>query len=253
MDQPKPHVRAECETCGPILVISTFGGSGDSMNTLTTLAASVGLATAVCAGPIAQPKVVQRERLCFVDEAAKDESFQVFRDFLVGVVERKDTGQLIGSLWKDIRVGIYEPGGIDKFVEVYEPANPDSAIWRDLSRILNLGGTFIEPRVFCAPYVRCPGPRRSSSLSVVILGNKVPAHALPSSDSEIVEWLSCDVVAYDGDDLPPAPRGAEGWVAVFLGQRWAFVSEGETRMIGDTYFHASKIDGRWVVTTFLGD
>lgn len=213
---------------------------------------TLALVAALCAAPNAQRPVAPRERLCFVDEGAKDPSFQAFRDFLRGVVQSRNAGQLLDSIANDVRFTIYEAGDREKFVEAYAPASPNSDVWRHLEGILRLGGTFIEPDVFCAPYVRCPGPRGSADLSVVILGNKVPAYSEPSTASEVVEWLSCDVVPYDGDDLPPAPQDGKGWVAVFLGKRWAFVSEDETRMIGDAYFHASKIDGRWVITTFLG-
>lgn len=116
-----------------------------------------------------------------------------------------------------------------------------------------MGGSFVSPNVFCAPFVRCPGPQKiDSELFVVVLGGKVPAHAAPVSTSRVLEWLSCDVLPFDGDDLPEPPSvSAPGWIAVYLGSRWGFVEREKTRMVGDWYLHVTKTNDRWLITTFL--
>lgn len=222
------------------------------MGTLRAATISVLLASGLCVGAVNEPQKVKRERLCFVDEGSQDPSFLAFRNSLRDIVEKKDSSGLINVLADDIRSDIYGERGIPAFVKNYRLTDPDSEIWRDLGRILNLGGSFIEPTVFCAPFVRCPGPQGiDSELFVVVLGERVPAYASPSTASQVVEWLSCDVLPYEGDDLPRRPLEPSGWMSVYLGQRWAFVEEERTREVGDWYFHATKIDGRWLLTTIL--
>lgn len=196
----------------------------------------------------------RRERLCFIDETAKDPTLVAFKSALSEVVERRDSKGLLNLIAKDVRVDIYDRrGDIAQFVEHENPADPNSPVWSDLGKILDLGGAFIEDNVFCAPYVRCPGSKTADSeLFVVILGQRVPAYVAPSTGSRVIEWLSCDVLPFDGDYFPPRPDGpATGWITVFLGTRWGFVEEQKARMVGDRYFHVTKIDGRWLITTYL--
>jgi hypothetical protein len=207
----------------------------------------------LCTYAPTQSRITKRERLCPIDEGGKDPSFVAFRTALRGVVERKDSPALIRLIAPDVRVGLDSPRNIRQFIEDHNPADPNSDVWPQLGRILDLGGSFIEPNVFCAPYVRCPGPKTiDSELFVVILGQKVPAHDRPTSNSQVVERLSCDVLRFDGLTVPQRPdESAPGWIPVFLGSRWAFVEVAKTRMVDDWYIHATKTNGRWLITTFL--
>jgi hypothetical protein len=223
------------------------------MRTLTIATFSVLIASGLCTSAVTQSPPLKRERLCFIDEGVKDPSLIAFRSTLREIVDQKDAKGLINVLAENIHVGLDERPGISNFVQIHTPDDPSSEIWRDLGRILDLGGSFVGPNVFCAPFVRCPGAKAiDSELFVVVLGAKVPAHASPTSTSEVIEWLSCDVLPFDGSHLPEKPStSAPGWLAVYLGKRWGFVEEEQTRMVGDWYFHVTKIENRWLLTTFL--
>jgi hypothetical protein len=223
------------------------------MRTITAATFSVLIASGLCTSASTQSPSSKREQLCLIDDAAKDASLLAFRSTLRDIVARKDAKGLTAVLADNIRVGFDSPRGVQEFVRVHTPTDPNSEVWRDLDSILSLGGSFLGPDVFCAPYVRCPGPKTiDSEQFVVVLGGKVPAHAAPLSESAVIEWLSCDVLPLDGDNVPENPSdSAPGWIAVYLGPSWGFVQEEKVRRVGDWYFHATRIKGRWLLTTFL--
>lgn len=194
----------------------------------------------------AQEAQPARQRECFVDEAKKDPELVRFRDQLLRAVRSRDVRRLLPFVAPDVSVDI-GVSGMDAFLKNYEFNDRRSLYWKDLEDLLLLGGKF-EGRgdVFCAPYTGCPFPPHFGHDYVVVLGEKVPAYAKPSEKSEVLEWLSCDVLKASGDDLPPPPPRSGFWFTVWLPtSRWAFVDGRRVRGPTELAVHLAKRQGKW--------
>jgi hypothetical protein len=89
--------------------------------------------------------------LAFQDQA--DGSFRRFRTDLLAAMARHDTAFLFGVLDPGIRTSFGDDGGIREFRQQWRLGEPDTPLWRTLTRILELGGRLDGDSLFSAPYV----------------------------------------------------------------------------------------------------
>jgi hypothetical protein len=194
-------------------------------------------------------------RLMPVDQASEDPSFLAFRTRLIEAVRRRDA---------------------DRVFEATEPelgkqwaAGLTDGFFRDLDRILALGGTFTTMwgsrpgrREFCAPYAYSLFPDRHKwpeDLSEVleedepwvVVGSAVAVRRRPSISARVIARLTYDLVPVDSVDrrdesgapyiwqTVQLPDGRKGWVEASL-------------LWGHRESHAcfAQVNGQWQMTAF---
>jgi hypothetical protein len=205
-----------------------------------------------CVGSGSYLEQSQRDRVreCFVDEATKDSTLLKFRERLRAAVQAKDVRQLVPLFANDVVVE-QDVRGVEALLRHYEFADRQSSYWRELETILSLGGRFQSNGTFCAPYLSCPYPPRFGHDHVVVLEEKLPAFAKPSEKSEVLEWLSCDVLRAGGDGLPQVPASSGSWFPVWLpSNRWAFVDGTKVRSPAELALVFQQRAGQWLIVMF---
>jgi hypothetical protein len=218
----------------------------DSMRVVALLGLLSLAGESVCAATrIAQS--VPRARQCFVDEGSKDPGFMKFRQQLLEVARKRDIAALLRLTADDVQFSGEE--GKAKFASSYLSDQHAPTVFKALDELLRLGGIFEGPDMFCAPYTRC-AIGSTNTHEAVILGERVPAYAAPSTEATVMEVLSCDIVRISGDDIPEIPTSSSGWSPVFLGQQWAFVEDKFVRLTGDWYAVFAKRGGQWRLIAF---
>lgn len=192
--------------------------------------------------PDVQATQPSSRRVCFVDEAVKEPSLVAFRGQVLQAIEARDLTRLRPMIAPDV---FLEKGvqGRERLVRERHLTDPKSRSWLELAEILKLGGRF-DGSAFCAPYTSCPSPPEfGADGDVIVLGQDVPAYKGPSTSSEVIARLSCDVLTVLGGPRPP-----RGWWSVRLGDKWGYVQVSKARWIALTYIYMERRDGRWLIT-----
>jgi len=190
-------------------------------------------------------------RLCPVDDAAKDPSFDAYRQQLRAAVQQRDEAKLLPLIDPAIRTSFGDGGGIDDFKSSL--SRTEGSSWTVLEKVLSLGGSFRgegEQASFWAPYVYSNWPESIDPFQYVAAIRKgvflrttpaAAAHTVGTADWAILELLPADT--------PPSTRnwlhvktadGQEGWVHTSdvhspVGYRAGF----------------NKMNGQWKMTAFV--
>jgi hypothetical protein len=137
--------------------------------------------------PAPKPCTPAPNRLCPTDEAQHDPSFASYRAQLIEVVNAKDAAKLRTMISPKVRTSFGDDAGrIDD--------SPDSPMWKELSEILRLGGSFREG-MFWAPYVYSNWPETFDSFeSVAAIRDGVPVYAKADANSEAVRRVDWEIL-----------------------------------------------------------
>jgi hypothetical protein len=180
--------------------------------------------TAVPAPAVGQTAGASPRVLRPVDEGARDPSWVAFRDRLLRGVRARDVETVLAAIDPAFGTEISQDNaGAAAFARKWKLRdNPGgSPVWKVLEDVLMLGGTFMRPDMFCAPYVytKFPDTLTAADHGVVVRPN-ASVFAAPSATSRLVGSISFEIVRMQ--PLPAPDRFQHpGWVLVDLanGQR----------------------------------
>jgi hypothetical protein len=205
-----------------------------------------------------------------VNESKYDSSLSAFIDNLKIICERKDTA----SLYKVLDAGIVTSYGADligkkDFINYHNLNKPDSTyFWNEIISLINLGGVFdsIDNRkFFCFPYatsiifdlntVLDSTQRLDAPFNIMIcIKDKVPVYNIPDISSQIVAYLSYDIVVKDYKISKQTETN-------FSMDNWEYVSTMDKKIKGwimhKNFYNLTgpnlmieKINGTWKITCY---
>lgn len=192
-------------------------------------------------------KTTIQKKLNFIDEGSKNESFNSFREELLKRIDKKDTKYLLSIIDPNLKFTLGDAREFKRFYSL-DKEGDKSIIWRELKKILLLGGVFTDEG-FCAPYVTCAWPEGMDPAGMAaIVGSDVKLHQRPNASSPVVATLNYDIVktTYDSAAL------RAGWKAVqMLGGRKGYVKSSEA-IVGNDYraFFKEK-NGKWYLSVYI--
>lgn len=199
----------------------------------------------------------QAGKLYPVDEASQDPSFKAFRARLLKAVEKRDAKHLRSILHPRIKNSFGAGGGVRDFTTQWKPERSDSNVWKILSSVLSLGGTFTAQdgtKEFCAPYVFTKFPEQLDAFRYrVVIGTGVSVRAQPTESAPVIAVLSHDIVeASDiSDDTNENERRGD-WVKVVLANnKEGYISGNLVRSPVDYRACFKKVGHTWLMTILL--
>jgi hypothetical protein len=184
--------------------------------------ASDARATDTAARPV--PCQPGSERLCPVDEGAKDPEFAAYRTALLQAVAAKNPEALRGMVDPGVRTSFGADGGFEALLEQWEARSGSPALWDELEGILRGGGAFRgegESRAFWAPYVYASWPEEVDAFEhVAATGSSVVIRERPDPEGAEVARVDYEILELvrreEESDQWVRVRtqaGVEGWVA----------------------------------------
>lgn len=182
-----------------------------------------------------------------VDESARDPSFQAFTSRLRSAVQSRNTKALRRLTDDEVVVGPKkEDQGWRKFVERWQPDDPDTPLWSALADILQLGFLREQPDLYLSPYVVWRFPSHINRRThLVVAREKVPLREAPSLKAPVRAILSFDIVRPTGE--PVRSSGLATFVPVETADLRGFVDAKE--LISPLLPHAQFAfrQKRWVL------
>lgn len=207
--------------------------------------------------PAAGRPLAPARRLQPVDEAKKDPSLVLFRAQLQAAVARHDVAALQNSTDPDIRHSFGTDGGRQSFFSHFGLAGAAadaSPLWAELARVLALGGAFVSPTEFCAPYVYARFPDDLDAFThVVVTAAAAAVRARPAADAPILTTLRYDIVQRADEGVAGAAASTRPeWVRVLTasGKR-GYLHDHDVRSPTDYRACFHKEADRWLLTTFV--
>ena len=192
-----------------------------------------------CAALAAQSKLLP------VDESPSDPQFSKFYQAFRTTVAKKDAKLLMSVLDAEVQNSFGGDGGVKEFEEYWNPRDPNSKVWTELSTIMNLGGSFsIEQgtKTFCAPYVYSKFPDNLEALDHgVIIGINVALRTKPSDSAPVISKLAHDIVKVPSWD----PQLNGHWIRVVTRAGAGYVRRSEIRSPGDFRACFGRKAGVW--------
>ena len=177
----------------------------------------------------------QERKLELVDEAAKDQSWQTFRNRLLKAVEARDLKFVLSILDRNVRGSIDGKPGVAVFRKAWDVEAADTTLWRELRSALFLGSAYLKrdkgPRELCTPYLlgKWPDDFDPNDYGVAITKD-VFVKFFPTSDAQTIQTLSYDIVSvrdWDVADRDPAQK--QRWVRVRVKSGDGYVPEEQMR------------------------
>jgi hypothetical protein len=229
-----------------------------TMNRKLNQVLSAGLLAALAALFLSQPAaarpVASGRRLQPVDEAKNDLSLVRFRAQLQAAVARRDVAALLQSTDPELRYSFGTDGGRQSFAAHFGltgTAAESSPLWAELERVLALGGAFVSPTEFCAPYVFARFPDDLDAFSyVVVTAPAAPLRQRPAPEAPMVATLRYDIVRRDEKGVAPGPRPE--WVRVLTATgKVGYLRDRDLRSPIDYRACFHKEADRWLLTTFV--
>lgn len=190
----------------------------------------------------AAPPAVAGPKLAFVDEAAKDPSFETYRTQLLAAVQARNTRAVLALSDPNIRTSFGGDGDAAALESVL-----DDALWRELEDILTLGGSFID-EMFWAPYVYSAWPESHDAFETfAVTGDDVPLRGSPDASAPAIATLARDLVARASE-----PRQDEAWVKVTTADgRTGFVESKFVRSPVDYRAGFTRTEDGWRMTALV--
>ena len=182
-----------------------------------------------------------------VDEAAMNADFLAFRTQLQDIVARRDTAALLEIVHPDIKIGFGGNHGVADFLEEWKPREPGSTLWKELGEVLRLGGTFDGPTYFTTPYTFSRWPDGFDSFDfAAVSGSNVRIRTAPNLNAPVVTTVSYAIL-----EVVYEPKPVEGWTAVKLDGKTAYLDARYIRSPIDYRARFEYIEGRWRMVMFL--
>lgn len=202
-----------------------------------------------------------------INDITNDKSLVIFVNQLKAAVQKKDKAFLLGALDEKVMSDLGGDGGIAEFKRTWNLDAGDTSIWRQLSRVIELGGAFNKSDqegryTFAFPYVHFIDLRDADDyINVgVVTGKNVNVREKPDLKAKVLMQLSYDVIWFveaeqalqktEGTNLWGEPewyliqtldRKKQGWVF------WKYVCS----PIDYRLFLFKNKQGKWKISTFL--
>lgn len=219
--------------------------------TPSAVAVAVLALCAALAPAAAQPK--QSHELLPRDEAGRDPALVQLRKEVLAIIAKRDATALSRYLHPALRTSFGQDQEADGRAVLAERLSPKDAgsgeRWEALRKLLLLGGTFVTPTQFCAPYVYTRFPESLDAFEyVAVIADPAPLRTQPSDRAPIAARLHYDLLR--------RPLGAEtgsGWVRVerLLDKRAGYVKASQIRSPIDYRACFEKTGASWQLTLFI--
>ncbi len=181
-----------------------------------------------------------------IDQAA-DCGFTAFREPLRTSIADRDASALLAAVDLNIRISFGDVNGREAFERHWKPADASSEVWKELDRILALGGTCQGDDNFVAPYVYAAWPEDVDSFThAAITGRGVRLRAEADARGRLITSLDYAIVRI----ADPASRRTP-WTAVTTPRGRGFVASEFVRSPIDyrAFFH--RRGATWTLTALL--
>jgi hypothetical protein len=191
-----------------------------------------------------------------VDEASKDPSFVAFRDELRKIVRARDTKRLLAVVDPKIRASFGPDNGIEGFRKMWKLDSGDSALWLELGRVLELGGSWqkaSEGERFVAPYVFANWPESADAFeSLAAVCPDTIVRESPDANAKAIARLQWHIVTIAKNDPRRKGDRNSAWRRVVLpDEREGWVESNCLRGQLDYRAGFEKQNGKWRMTYFV--
>lgn len=202
---------------------------------------------------LAAPLLAQRgtnvgRRIPPTDEASRDPGVLAFRKTMLAAVARRDADWFRARLTAEPYSsfgGDRTPADFFAFWRLDTPG--ESPFWRELTRVLRMGGCFMNPALFASPYVYALFPNDIDAYEhdVVVKPGAVLLTE-PNLKAPVVEVLRYDIVEIQAfnDDPWRFVRSASG--------KLGYVERSSLRSPNDNRALFEKVEGKWLLSAFIG-
>lgn len=197
--------------------------------------------------PAAEP---QRRPLPFVDQAARDSSFLVFRNSFQAAIRERDASVIYSALSPELFYSFPPYRGQEGFAATLQLQERGSQYWGVLDTLLNQGGGFIREGLFAAPYVPFTWPADlDGEAFVAVTAADAPVRKEPDESAPIIGKLAWEIVR-----LVQPWQADSGWVKVALPDGGeGYLAKRFCRGAVDWRAGFEKQpDGAWKIKFFLG-
>jgi hypothetical protein len=185
-----------------------------------------------------------------VDEGPRDPSFVAFRQKLIKACKRRDWRFLNTTLDPRVVSGFGASEGLQEFKDEWEPEDPDTDLWETLLEVLSMGGAFLRPGCFEAPYVSARWPKGlEGETHHAVVGRNVPVRSRPSPMAPVVERLSYDIVRELPQSSQPVSADNTVWTRIVTPSgRQGYVASEYLRNPFNPQATFVKKNGKWWLT-----
>lgn len=198
-----------------------------------------------------------------VQEAHLDPTLQTFWKQMALAARARDFSLLEPHLDPDLKWTLGPETGLKSFLRYWNlDKHPRQSIfWKELDRILNLGGAFVggDRTRFQAPYISACWPNEYDGFAfAAITAENVPLRQTAEPTGKVIGWLSYDIVRLNLAQLSRAPRQklqgeTHPWIQITDAQgKVGFVWGKYLRSPIDIRLLVEKKNGSWKITCFLG-
>ena len=196
----------------------------------------------------AEPKLLP------VDETAKDSGFAKFKKELAAAVEKRDASFIESVLAADALASFGGDRGVEGFRSAYGLGDPSAPFWRELGKVLSLGGTFNRSRKeFTAPYVASRWPEEFDAMEYVALTKKdIAVLGYPAIGGKELARLSYSILRVASESEKSESTEESEWIAVHLPTGGTgFVPASAVRSPLDYRAQFRREGTRWKLASFL--
>lgn len=190
-----------------------------------------------------------------VDEGVKNPGFFAFRAELQTAIARRDVEGLMSRVHSNVRAGFGEQDGIAAFRETYHPEQVESSMWAELAEVLALGGRFLDPRTFEAPYVSAAWPRDVDGFEyVAVVAEAVRVRAEPGPLARQIGTVGFEILPFGETALARGFSQDDEWTNVKFAGREAFIATRYLRVASGFRAVFAFEQGRWqMIALVAGD
>lgn len=142
-------------------------------------------------------------RIVPVDESPGHPVFHRFWRKFQRAVEDRDGSYVLSVISDDIELDFGGGAGREEFIATWKPEDPKGPLWKELDRIVRLGGVLGEgsDSVFTAPYAFARWPDKYDAFDYVFVsGRNVRFRAKADSSSEVIRTASWEIMESQWND-----------------------------------------------------
>ena len=215
----------------------------------------------------------QKNKLLPKNELHKDSELTNLICKLQYAMVKNDKSFILSIIDENIENGFDGNKGVEEFKRIWKLDESKSKIWMVMSKIISLGGVFInygsEPSVktsFVFPYVydiTLPSDTLDMYQIVTITGENVNLREKPDVSSKVVAKLNYDIVLCDYEKSTPSFTENQKAEKNYLGDKeWYYISTLDNAKKGYVYWDyvwspgsyrmfLSKIKGQWKIVSLI--
>jgi len=183
-------------------------------------------------------------------ESVTDPQLSQLLKQMQGIVLRRDATVLTSLMDKIFRVEWDRGQGPLAFQKFWRPEDPETELWKVMTRLLAMRGTFYSPTLFAIPYVYTQFPIDLNPWNhIVALQQKVVVWARPNDQASKVSTLSFDIVPTAEELRPPVVIDRRQWLRVLTpeqGEGYVASSEIWSPVAHRVFFEKRNGTWKWI-------